>query len=530
MSKVQIVWFRDLVRWDIKHYLTEFKSKFPLVSLKDYIVEKKHRIKPSNFPNETFDILGVNNKDGVYFNESLLGSRIKQPYYQVRSGEIFYNPYRVNVGSIGIVPPEFDLKYTSPAYVIFQTDETRLLSQYLVFVLKSAWFNEHLRAKTRGSVRQNLSFEALCDLQIPLPPLEVQKQIVAKIESIKAQIKALQVEEKRLKDEIEAYIYIALGLEKKQELQRQKVFIVRFKDLDRWDTRHNQSIAINLCHTDSTPCHTDTTSTCHTNSPTHHSNPLSCHTEAIAEVSTNIESKFVIMSEANNLKKYNRDISPTAQYDNEMSRDISLPLNTTNLESLLDSIPTPPPHGWEVKTLGEICETNIGLVYTPANVSNDEKDIIVLRSNNIQNGKIVYDDLIRVKNIKISPNKIANKGDLLMCVRNGSANLIGKTAMIDRDGVSFGAFMAIIRSKYNKFLYHLLQCDYFRNYTTQSRTSGINQISQNDIKNFKIPLPPLSVQEKILAHIQKIESSIAATQEKAKALGLELTHYIESTL
>lgn len=170
------------------------------------------------------------------------------------------------------------------------------------------------------------------------------------------------------------------------------------------------------------------------------------------------------------------------------------------------------------------------MVYTPANVSNDEKDIIVLRSNNIQNGKIVYDDLIRVKNIKISPNKIANKGDLLMCVRNGSANLIGKTAMIDRDGVSFGAFMAIIRSKYNKFLYHLLQCDYFRNYTTQSRTSGINQISQNDIKNFKIPLPPLSVQEKILAHIQKIESSIATTQEKAKALELELTHYIESTL
>ena len=336
MSKVQIVWFRDLVRWDIKHYLTEFKSKFPLVHLKDYIVEKKHRIKPSNFPNETFDILGVNNKDGVYFNESLLGSRIKQPYYQVRSGEIFYNPYRVNVGSIGIVPPEFDLKYTSPAYVIFQTDETRLLSQYLVFVLKSAWFNEHLRAKTRGSVRQNLSFEALCDLQIPLPPLEIQKQIVAKIESIKTQIKALQEEEKRLKDEIEAYIYIALGLEKKQEAKRQKVFIVRFKDLDRWDTRHNQSIAINLCHTDSTSCHTDTTSP--------------CHTEAIAEVSTNIESKTRFFAVAQNDNKSKKDIS--AQYDK--------PINTANLKALLDSSPTPPPHGWEVKKLGEICEFRRG--------------------------------------------------------------------------------------------------------------------------------------------------------------------------
>ncbi|WP_297570954.1 restriction endonuclease subunit S [uncultured Helicobacter sp.] len=242
MSKVQIVWFKDLERWDVKNFLYSLKSNFPLVKLGKYIIENNTKIKPFESPETEFDILGVNNKEGVYFNETLLGSRIKQPYYQVRSGNIFYNPYRVNVGSIGIVPPEFDLKYTSPAYVVFKTNEMQLLSQYLVFVLKSTWFNVHLRANTKGSVRQNLSFEALCNLQIPLPPLEIQQEIVNKIQNIKDKINALQEEEKRLREEIEAYIYIALGLERKEQREKQKRFVVRFKDLERWDITYNQGI------------------------------------------------------------------------------------------------------------------------------------------------------------------------------------------------------------------------------------------------------------------------------------------------
>lgn len=241
MSKIQVVWFKDLTRWDTKNYINQLKSKFPLVELRDFIIENTNKIKPFNFPKQKFDILGVTNKEGVYFNESLLGSQIKQPYYQVNSGDIFYNPYRVNVGSIGIVPKEFDGKFTSPAYVVFRTKRTQLLGEYLVFILKSSWFNAHLRANTKGSVRQNLSFESLCELKIPLPPLEIQDKIVSDIQNLQNQIKALQDEEKRLKDEIEAYIYIALGLQKLEQSPKQRVFTVRFKDLERWDIRHNQN-------------------------------------------------------------------------------------------------------------------------------------------------------------------------------------------------------------------------------------------------------------------------------------------------
>lgn len=241
MSKIQIVWFRDLTRWDTKNYMNQLQSRFPLKPLREFIIENTDKIKPFDFPQQKFDILGVTNKEGVYFNESLLGSQIKQPYYRVNSGDIFYNPYRVNVGSIGIVPQEFDGKFTSPAYVVFRTTKTELLAEYLVFILKSSWFNAHLRANTKGSVRQNLSFESLCELKIPLPPLEIQNNIVADIHAIQNKIKALQDEEKRLKDEIESYIYVTLGLQKPQIAKKQKVFTVRFKDLDRWDIVYNQN-------------------------------------------------------------------------------------------------------------------------------------------------------------------------------------------------------------------------------------------------------------------------------------------------
>lgn len=128
--------------------------------------------------------------------------------------------------------------------------------------------------------------------------------------------------------------------------------------------------------------------------------------------------------------------------------------------------------------------------------------------------------------MNIPSSKIANRGVLIVCVRNGSANLVGKTAMVEKDGMSFGAFMAIIRSKYNSFIYHFLQTDIFRNSVFEARTSGINQISQSDIKNFKIPLPPLDTQKEMVAHIEQKTSHI----QKLAYERIALRNSIESIL
>jgi len=88
-------------------------------------------------------------------------------------------------------------------------------------------------------------------------------------------------------------------------------------------------------------------------------------------------------------------------------------------EIKLEDLPYGLPQGWEWVRLGEIGETNIGLTYAPSDLS--DTGTPVLRSNNIQNGKLDLTDLKRV-NKDIKKNVLVQQGDLLICARNGSNN------------------------------------------------------------------------------------------------------------
>ena len=112
----------------------------------------------------------------------------------------------------------------------------------------------------------------------------------------------------------------------------------------------------------------------------------------------------------------------------------------------------------------------------------------VLRSTNIQNGKIDLNDLVYVKG-NIPENKMCKRGDILICARNGSKRLVGKCAIINEEEMSFGAFMAIYRSKYNKYINLVLNSELFRNQLGDSNTVTINQITQEMLKKTICPLP-----------------------------------------
>ena len=166
-----------------------------------------------------------------------------------------------------------------------------------------------------------------------------------------------------------------------------------------------------------------------------------------------------------------------------------------------DEIPFDIPESWKWVKLGSIGETNIGLTYSPKNVAKD--GTIVLRSSNIQNGMMNYDDTVRVDMV-VPDIKMCRTGDILICARNGSKRLVGKAAKIDKEGMSFGAFMTIYRSICNDYILHIINSAYFRNSLLgDTGTTTINQITQNILKNFLVPLPPLAEQKRIVAKIEE---------------------------
>lgn len=174
------------------------------------------------------------------------------------------------------------------------------------------------------------------------------------------------------------------------------------------------------------------------------------------------------------------------------------------------------PEGWLWVRMGNIGETNIGLTYKPANVS--DSGVPVLRSSNIQNSNIDLTDLVRVAGIEIKDSAKLEVGDLLICARNGSKALVGKTAQIQtlNEPMAFGAFMAVFRSNLNAYIERFLNSPLFRGKLDGVDTTTINQITQNNLKSTVVPIPPYSEQLRIVAKVDELMALCDQLEQKTE--------------
>lgn len=171
--------------------------------------------------------------------------------------------------------------------------------------------------------------------------------------------------------------------------------------------------------------------------------------------------------------------------------------------------------GWEIKRLPNIAEYFIGLTYSPKDVST--KGIIVLRSSNIQNDELDLSDLVRVT-CSVKKPLIVRNGDILMCSRNGSKRLLGKTAMIGNlsEEMTFGTFMTVIRSELNPYLSWFFRSEAFRDQIGVGENTMINQITKYMLDTIRVPVPPLPEQQRIVGILDKAFAGLAVAVANAE--------------
>lgn len=175
------------------------------------------------------------------------------------------------------------------------------------------------------------------------------------------------------------------------------------------------------------------------------------------------------------------------------------------------------PKGYPVKALSEIAEYWNGLTYKPEDVA--DSGTIVLRSSNIQNAQLDFEDIVRV-NCKIGDKKFVQKNDILMCTRNGSARLVGKVALIQGldEPMSFGAFMMIIRSQYYPYLLTFFQTSAFREQIATGATTTINQITGNMLNKVVLPVPDIETMNEFAAFCKQTDKSKLAVKQSLEKL------------
>ncbi len=206
--------------------------------------------------------------------------------------------------------------------------------------------------------------------------------------------------------------------------------------------------------------------------------------------------------------------------------------NLKNAKELLDVFLhkyfTNKEEGWEEKKLKDVAEYFNGLTYSPKDIS--DNGIIVLRSSNIQNDKLDFADIVRVTSA-IKEKIIVRDGDILMCSRNGSKRLVGKTAPIENlpEQMTFGTFMMIVRSSYNPYLLWFFKSLDFKKQISGGENTMINQITRYMLDDIVVSFPPLEKQMEIVKQLdaiyiesQKLESiylkKIADLEELKKSI------------
>lgn len=170
------------------------KSRIPLEKfVKEYSVRNKL--------NEDIPVYSVTNSQGFcteYFSKEV-ASQDKTTYKIVPRGYFAYNPSRINVGSVDWQKYE-DRVIVSPLYNVFSVSD-EIDCQYLYYFFRSNIGRQMIKAKSSGSVRDNLKIEMLKEMTIPDISMREQQFCSSVLDKLQILIK-LKFDEIKQMDEL----------------------------------------------------------------------------------------------------------------------------------------------------------------------------------------------------------------------------------------------------------------------------------------------------------------------------------------
>ena len=108
-------------------------------------------------------------------------------YKVVRRGQFTYIPDTSRRGDkIGIaLLSDYDEGLVSNVYTTFEViDKNELLPEYLMLWFSRPEFDRYARFKSHGSVREVMDWDEMCKVQLPVPPISVQRDIVKAYQTI----------------------------------------------------------------------------------------------------------------------------------------------------------------------------------------------------------------------------------------------------------------------------------------------------------------------------------------------------------
>lgn len=171
------------------------------------------------------------------------------------------------------------------------------------------------------------------------------------------------------------------------------------------------------------------------------------------------------------------------------------------------------PKGWVAKSINSMVTSQRGITYDKHDlVQNPNDGVLILRGNNIQNHKLIYDNnTAYIPADFISDGQRIKAHDILITMSSGSKEHIGKCVMAYYDlPHTYGAFLSKLTPDKDKryFVYISMLSDFFKKKIKAICSgTGINNLTNDTFNNVLLPVPSQKI-------MRKFENIVASLFEK----------------
>ena len=152
-------------------YIEELRRKMPCEKIGPYISKER-----KNSDEKETTVLGIG--QGGFMQPQKVPNESLKNYKLLKYGDIAYAPplYNVLTGALHCYSYN-ENAVCSPIYEVFKCDEKKLLPKYLTLWLKRDEFKRYATFYALG-VRQTFDYQLMEEVQVPIPTIEIQKNIV----------------------------------------------------------------------------------------------------------------------------------------------------------------------------------------------------------------------------------------------------------------------------------------------------------------------------------------------------------------
>jgi hypothetical protein len=171
-------------KWKVEFYCSkarrEVKAAYPCVKLGELLKERGETLDPQAFPEHVFNYVGLEHVESITGDligfEPKLGSGVKSRSKVFREGDILYGRLRPYLNKVLLVDERLKEGICSGEFYVFVPDQKRVCPSVARVLVSSGYVQDVVAGRLTGAALPRLQLDELLEVEVPLPPLDVQGQ------------------------------------------------------------------------------------------------------------------------------------------------------------------------------------------------------------------------------------------------------------------------------------------------------------------------------------------------------------------